>query len=336
MTQRFEADLEAVARTAADWCGEPFLHEGEDAAVALAPGTVRRAALDGALDEMGRGEVAPSFDWRRDYALLLGLERVLSEAQPKLASGTTLRRHQVDALAGQLAALIGDLQRPEEPTEEEEEEDDGDQEDEEARSIEADIASEPGDDEPELELGDADEDDEDEDDEDEEEPDASDDGGPVEELDPAVVDVSDLDANLNGNGHGPDPGARRRYRFKHPTASGKTIAAAGFVEAARTTGVLILTHRRLLVNQFTRDLDKEGYGGRLHDPVERGQPIPDTPPLTINTYSWFIKHSLELRRDVYGVVVCDEAHTALGDKTSAAIRAFSEPVYIGMTATDQL
>ena len=51
-----------------------------------------------------------------------------------------------------------------------------------------------------------------------------------------------------------DPGAMRRYRFRHPTASGKTIAAAGFVEAARTLGVLILTHRRLLVSQFTRDL----------------------------------------------------------------------------------
>ena len=44
-----------------------------------------------------------------------------------------------------------------------------------------------------------------------------------------------------------DPGAIRRYRFRHPTASGKTIAAAGFVEGARTLGVLILTHRRLLV-----------------------------------------------------------------------------------------
>src|SRR5581483_613173 len=51
-----------------------------------------------------------------------------------------------------------------------------------------------------------------------------------------------------------DPGAVRRYRFRHPTASGKTIAAAGFVEAGRTLGVLILTHRRLLVSQFTRDL----------------------------------------------------------------------------------
>ncbi|MDX6515539.1 MAG: ribonuclease, partial [Gaiellaceae bacterium] len=31
-----------------------------------------------------------------------------------------------------------------------------------------------------------------------------------------------------------DPGAVRRFRFRHPTASGKTVAAAGFVESART------------------------------------------------------------------------------------------------------
>src|SRR6185503_923543 len=147
-----------------------------------------------------------------------------------------------------------------------------------------------------------------------------------------VAPVHELEADAPTN----DPGARRRYRFKHPTASGKTIAAAGFVEAARMTGVLILTHRRLLVDQFTRDLTKEGYGDRLHAPVMRGETVPRTPPLTINTYSWFIKHAPDLREDLYGVVVCDEAHTALGDKTAAAIRSFSEPVYIGMTATDQL
>ena len=67
-----------------------------------------------------------------------------------------------------------------------------------------------------------------------------------------------------------------------------------------------------------------------------GDRTPDTPPLTINTYSWFIKHADQLKPDVYGVVVCDEAHTALGEKTAAAIRSLSEPVYIGMTATDQL
>ena len=35
-------------------------------------------------------------------------------------------------------------------------------------------------------------------------------------------------------------------------------------------------------------------------------------------------------------MICDEAHTALGEKTSAAIRRLSEPIYIGMTATEEL
>ncbi|HEX2266408.1 MAG TPA: helicase-related protein, partial [Solirubrobacterales bacterium] len=35
-------------------------------------------------------------------------------------------------------------------------------------------------------------------------------------------------------------------------------------------------------------------------------------------------------------MICDEAHTALGEKTSACIRAWTGPVYIGMTATGAL
>ncbi len=45
---------------------------------------------------------------------MLGLERVLSERPPKLKSGTELRRHQVDALAGMLTELIAANQRSEE------------------------------------------------------------------------------------------------------------------------------------------------------------------------------------------------------------------------------
>ena len=133
-----------------------------------------------------------------------------------------------------------------------------------------------------------------------------------------------------------DPGAVRRYRFRHPTASGKTIAAAGFVEAAQTLGILILTHRRLLVSQFQRDLTTEGYGGRFVDAIERGQTAPSQNPITIQTYAWFARHADSVSRDAYQLVICDEAHTALGEKTSAAIRSFSEPLYIGMTATEQL
>jgi ribonuclease E len=135
---------------------------------------------------------------------------------------------------------------------------------------------------------------------------------------------------------GEDPGAVRRYRFRHPTASGKTIAAAGFVEAARTLGILILTHRRLLVSQFDRDLTTEGYGDRFTPAIEPGKEPLQGNPITIQTYAWFARHAGSISREAYQLVICDEAHTALGEKTSAAIRSFPEPIYIGMTATEQL
>ena len=110
----------------------------------------------------------------------------------------------------------------------------------------------------------------------------------------------------------------------------------GFVEAARTLGVLILTHRRLLVSQFKRDLTTEGYGDRFTDFIDAGKEPLRGDPITIQTYAWFARHADSLSREAYQLVICDEAHTALGEKTSAAIRSFPEPIYIGMTATEQL
>src|SRR5437763_9021606 len=92
---------------------EAFVHEGEDAAVALAPGTPRRRALDRALEELAQDPKAkhPSTAWRREFSLLLGLERLMSEEEPKLADGTVLSAHQVDALSGTLTALLAEAQR---------------------------------------------------------------------------------------------------------------------------------------------------------------------------------------------------------------------------------
>jgi ribonuclease E len=277
--------LAAAALRAEAWAGEPFLREGEDAAVSLAPGTSRRRALDDALAEIEAGRREPSPGWKVQYGLMLGLERVLAEPRPHLASGTELRRHQVDALAGMLTELIASHEK-------------------EANGNGAVV--EAVEDEPE----------------------------PEEDSSEDVLDEDDEEQN---GFRGPDPGAVRRYRFRHPTASGKTIAAAGFVEAARTLGVLILTHRRLLVSQFQRDLTTEGYGDRFSPPIEGGkEPLRGGNPLTIQTYAWFARHQASLSRDAYQLVICDEAHTALGEKTSSAIRAFPEPIYIGMTATEQL
>jgi ribonuclease E len=281
--------LAAAALRTEAWAGEPFLREGEDPARVLAAGTSRRRALDEALGEIEAGRRTPSPHWKVEFGLMLGLERVLAEQPPHLASGTELRRHQVDALAGMLTELISSHEKHQNGN--------GNGE-----ALVADDA-----------LVEEEDDDDDE----------------------AAESLDEPDGE-EGGWTGPDPGAVRRYRFRHPTASGKTIAAAGFVDAARTLGVLILTHRRLLVSQFQRDLTTEGYGDRFSPPVERGQEPPWPNPLTIQTYAWFARHQQSLSREAYQLVICDEAHTALGEKTSRAIRSFPEPIYIGMTATEQL
>src|SRR5213080_2719205 len=103
--------LSAAALHAETWAGEPFLHPDEDPAGVLAPGTSRRRALDDALAEIEARQRTPSSAWKVEYGLMLGLERVLAEERPHLASGTELRRHQVDALAGMLTELIAAHER---------------------------------------------------------------------------------------------------------------------------------------------------------------------------------------------------------------------------------
>src|SRR5918997_6684619 len=98
--------LAAAALRAEAWAGEPFLRDDESPEEALAPGTARRRALDEALAEIEAGRRTPSPEWKVRFGLMLGLERVLSESPARLASGTELRRHQVDALAGLLTELI--------------------------------------------------------------------------------------------------------------------------------------------------------------------------------------------------------------------------------------
>jgi superfamily II DNA or RNA helicase len=280
--------LERAAHRAERWFGEPFLHPGEDAEAALAPGTARRRALDDAIEEIDAGRPTPSSDWKVRYGLMLGLERVLAAENPATAAGTSLRRHQIDALAGMLTELIAATERS---------------------------ADENGNGSANGAVGELLDVQEDEDDE-----------------DAGLVDEEPDETAFAGE----DAGASRRYRFRHPTASGKTIAAAGFVDAARKLGVLILTHRRLLIDQFRRDLTAEGYGDRIVDAILRGQEPKRDDPMTIQTYAWFARHADELSRTAYQLVICDEAHTALGEKTSNAIRRFPEPLYIGMTATEQL
>src|SRR5688500_17955027 len=226
---------------------EPFAPDPD----ALRPGTARRRALDAALAEIDAGREEPSIEWRQQYSLMLGLERLLAEEEPHLADGTVLSAHQVDALSGTLTALIAEAERQngngngalayEDAVEEEED----DEEDELEGAVDD-----------EDEFDDADEDEED--DEDEEGDEDEDEGA-----EPA--DWSESDANDRGDvdddqlpEQPEDPGAARRFWFEHATGAGKTVAALGFVEGSRTGGTLILTHRRNLVEQFLGALKDRG------------------------------------------------------------------------------
>jgi ribonuclease E len=298
----------AEIERAAEFVREPFLLEGEGPE-ALAPGTARRRALDAATAELKAGAEAPSIEWRRDFSLLLGLERLLAEETPKLRDGAELSAHQVDALSGTLAELILEAESAA----------NGRGNGAPAAAALARTAAEPPTEEAAVTNGEGPAVAEDDLDPDEEPQDWSDE----EEADEEQIDEAP-----------DDPGAGRRFWFEHATGAGKTVAAVGFIEASRTGGVLILTHRRNLVDQFIGEISDRGYKERLRPPLLDGGDDPDG-PVTVETYQWFVRNSKRIS-DAYTIVICDEAHTALGEKTSACIRSWPGPVFIGMTATGAL
>ncbi len=303
----------AEIERAAEFAREPFLLDGEGPE-ALAEGTARRRALDAALAELDEGAEYPSIQWRRDFSLLLGLERLLADEPPKLRDGAELNPHQVDALAGTLAELMAEQQTAAE--------DDAElviAEDEDEAAAESEEEEEPSteDEDDDGELEEPEELAPEEEPQDwEEQPDAE------EEDEDPVPEAPD------------DPGAERRFWFEHATGAGKTVAAVGFIEASRTGGVLILTHRRNLVDQFIGEISDRGYKERLRPPLMDARDDPDG-PVTVETYQWFVRNHKKVS-DAYSIVICDEAHTALGEKTSACIRSWPGPVFIGMTATGAL
>ncbi|HUC07022.1 MAG TPA: DEAD/DEAH box helicase family protein, partial [Solirubrobacterales bacterium] len=307
------ADIDRAAKFAR----EPFLLDGEGPE-ALAPGTARRRALDAALAELDGGAEDPSIQWRRDFSLLLGLERLLADEPPKLRDGAELNPHQVDALSGTLTELMAEQQVAI-----------GDEANGKASgngSVAAAEKAAPAKDAEATDPEDAAADGEAELDEEDEE--LAPDEEPQDWELPAEDDEETIEEAPD------DPGAERRFWFEHATGAGKTVAAVGFIDATRTGGVLILTHRRNLVDQFIGEISDRGYKERLRPPLMGDRDDPDG-PVTVETYQWFVRNHKKIS-DAYSIVICDEAHTALGEKTSACIRAWTGPVFIGMTATGAL
>ena len=293
---------------------EPILLEGESLDD-IVPGTARHRAVEAALAELDDGRETPSPEWRRRYSLLLGLERFLSEEPVALADGAELTEHQVDVLSGTLAALTTEL---EDSVAEEQSNGAGRAGAGQAAKAEANGAAG-------IDANGADAENGLGGDIAEDEALAPDEEEPLDWEEPAEEVVEEAPE---------DPGASRRFWFEHATGSGKTVAALGFIEGSRTGGVLILTHRRNLVDQFIGEISDRGYKERLSPPLLDGSDHPHG-PVTVETYQWFVRNATRIS-DAYAIVICDEAHTALGEKTSACIRSWIGPVFIGMTATGAL
>ena len=214
---------------AAAFTREPFVLEGEDAAVALAPGSARRRAFDAALAELDAGadgalgRLAPALvaAARPGPAAVAGRAAAGGRDGALGPPGRRAVRHAHRAprrRAAQRRRLNGAVAPAEEPS----------------------LASAglPG----EEDL---------EDDDEPEEPQDWEDDAAAEAADEQLEEQPE------------DPNAAKRFWFEHATGAGKTVAALGFVEASRTGGTLILTHRRNLVDQFLGELRDRGYAKRI-------------------------------------------------------------------------
>ena len=251
------------------------------------PAPPRRRALDAALAELESGAEQPSMEWRRQYSLLLGLERLLFEDEPHLADGTLLSAHQVDALSGTLTALA--------PT---------------SCATATGTATAPG---------------------------------------PTPPNWRPWAARARTTTRRTSPRSRRTGARARPTSTPTSRPARGperrqalLVRArdrrrqdGRRAGLRRgVAHRRRPdphpPPQPRRPVQRRAARPRLREPHHAGAAGRRGPgnaangPVTVETYQWFVRNAGKIS-DAYTIVICDEAHTALGEKTSAAIRDWTGP-----------
>ena len=254
----------------------------------------------------------PSIAWRREFSLLLGLERLLFEEEPHARRRHLLSAHQVDALSGTLTALLAEAAARTATATANGRAADGGARRRRRTPTRARLGRHPR-------RG------------------GRRRGGRRADEEPQDWAEDDAPRGRRGRSRTPpeDPNAAKRFWFEHATGAGKTVAALGFVEASRTGGILILTHRRNLVDQFHGELRDRGYAQphlRRRCSAARTAPTARSPSRpTSGSCATPGKIS-----DAYTIVICDEAHTALGEKTSASIRNWPGPIFIGMTATGAL
>lgn len=115
-----------------------------------------------------------------------------------------------------------------------------------------------------------------------------------------------------------------------PTGSGKTVMAMGLL-ARLATPALLLVHNRLLVDQIREA--SERFLGVEAGVIGAGQF--EVRPLTVATVQTLMRRDLSELKNLFGVVVLDEAHHCPAPTFTEVVEQFAARWRLGLTATPE-
>lgn len=121
----------------------------------------------------------------------------------------------------------------------------------------------------------------------------------------------------------------RRTWVDAPTGSGKTVMFCALA-AAVGGSVTVLVPRRNLAEQTVAGFHRHFPGVTVH---EDGVESIGRPGATVVTYQAALRHADTIDWAAIDLLVCDEAHTALGAQTRRMLDRATEAVIVGFTAT---
>jgi len=121
----------------------------------------------------------------------------------------------------------------------------------------------------------------------------------------------------------------RRTWVDAPTGSGKTVMFCALA-AALDGSACVLVPRRNLAEQTIAGFARHFPSVKVH---EEGPDAIGQPGVAICTYQAALRHASRIQWDDLTLLVCDEAHTALGAQTRLLLDRAANAVIVGFTAT---
>lgn len=124
----------------------------------------------------------------------------------------------------------------------------------------------------------------------------------------------------------------RRVLFVMPTGAGKTTVFTYITENAAAKGnrVLILVHRVELLDQASDTLSKMGV---RHGLIAANRSMNLAPMVQVASVQTIARRLSKLHRDLFQLVIVDEAHHATAGTWAQVINHFSAARVLGVTAT---